>query len=169
MRLQFDEMNGFGDACRPAYAQVEQWLSSAAPDLLDLKRQEAELLFRRIGITFAVYTQGGSPERLIPFDIIPRILAEDEWNRMARGLEQRVRALNAFIWDCYHGREIIRAGLVPEDLILHDESFVAEMQGFDVPQGVYCHISGIDMVRVGPDEFYVLEDNCRTPSPACPT
>ncbi|MGF1624046.1 MAG: circularly permuted type 2 ATP-grasp protein [Alphaproteobacteria bacterium] len=163
-RLQFDEMNGDDGICRAHYAQVQQWLRTASPELLTLKRQEAELLFRRIGITFAVYNQGGSPERLIPFDLIPRIISDHEWNRMAKGLEQRVRALNAFVWDCYHDRDIIRAGKIPERLVLHDDSFVAEMQGFDVPQGVYCHISGIDMVRVGPEEFYVLEDNCRTPS-----
>ncbi len=163
-RVQFDEMNGTDGTCRAPYAQVARWLKTASPDLLNLKRQEAELLFRRIGITFAVYSQGGSPERLIPFDLIPRILSEDEWSRMAKGLEQRVRALNAFVHDCYHEREIIRAGHVPEAMVLLDESFVPEMQGFDVPRGVYIHIAGIDMVRVGPEEFYVLEDNCRTPS-----
>ena len=157
-------MSGSDGVCRAPYEQVANWLKTASSDLLALKRQEAELLFRRIGITFAVYTQGGSPERLIPFDLIPRILSEDEWNRMARGLEQRVRALNAFIWDCYHDREMIRAGKIPERLVLRDDSFVSEMQDHDVPHGVYCHISGIDMVRVGPDEFFVLEDNCRTPS-----
>ncbi|MEZ5666696.1 MAG: circularly permuted type 2 ATP-grasp protein [Alphaproteobacteria bacterium] len=157
-------MKGFDGICRGPYAQVAEWLATASPDSLNLKRHEAELLFRRIGITFAVYGEGGNPERLIPYDLIPRILAESEWNLMARGLEQRVKALNAFVRDCYHDRDIIRAGRIPERLVLHDDSFVPEMQGFDVPGDVYCHIAGIDMVRVSPDEFYVLEDNCRTPS-----
>ncbi len=124
--MQFDEMNGFDDGCRAAYAQVERWLKEAAPDLLDLKWQEAEVLFRRIGITVAVYTQGGSPARLIPFDIIPRILAEDECNRMARGLEQRLRALNAFVWDCYHSSDIIRASA--DGATVHVERILHESQ-----------------------------------------
>ena len=160
----FDEMHGMAGDCRAQYSRVEQWLAGVSPELLDHKRREAELLFKRIGITFAVYTEGGDPERLIPFDIIPRILDQAEWSYIARGLEQRVKALNAFIWDVYHEREIIRAGKIPETLVLHNESFRPEMQSFDVPQQVYTHIAGIDMVRVGPEEFYVLEDNCRTPS-----
>ena len=162
--MQFDEMNGADSTCRTVYAHVAKWLDEVSAEVLTLKRHEAELLFRRIGITFAVYGEGGSPERLIPFDLIPRIIAESEWTLMARGLEQRVRALNAFVRDCYHDREIIRAGKIPEQLILQDDSFVHEMQGFEVPRDVYCHIAGIDMVRVGPEEFFVLEDNCRTPS-----
>ena len=160
----FDEMNGTAGDCRAQYRRVEDWLKGVSPDLLTLKRREAELLFKRIGITFAVYSEGGDPERLIPFDIIPRILDQAEWSHIARGLEQRVKALNAFIWDVYHEREIIRAGKVPEALVLHNESFRPEMQSFDVPQRIYTHIAGIDMVRVGPEDFYVLEDNCRTPS-----
>src|SRR5262249_54468067 len=130
----------------------------------ELKRREVELLFRRIGITFAVYAEGGSPERLIPFDIIPRVLSPREWSLLQKGLTQRVQALNAFIHDVYHEREILQAGKLPASLVLHNECFRPEMQGFAPPQNVYTHISGIDMVRVGPDDFYVLEDNCRTPS-----
>ncbi len=163
-KTAFDEMNGTAGDCRAQYRRVEDWLRDVSPDLLTLKRREAELLFKRIGITFAVYSEGGDPERLIPFDIIPRILDQVEWSHIARGLEQRVKALNAFIWDVYHEREIIRAGKVPEALVLHNESFRPEMQSFDVPQRVYTHIAGIDMVRVGPEDFFVLEDNCRTPS-----
>ena len=168
-KMVFDEMSGFGSTipngdCRPAYASVQAWIDQTPPDVLEQKRREAEVLFRRIGITFAVYVEGGDPERLIPFDIIPRVLDAREWNFLERGLEQRVRALNAFIKDVYHGREILRAGVVPEALVLQNESFCAEMEQVHVPGDVYTHIAGIDMVRVGPDEFYVLEDNCRTPS-----
>jgi uncharacterized circularly permuted ATP-grasp superfamily protein len=138
----FDEM-GWPDAIRPPYSLIDAWLESAPPEQLALKRREAEVLFRRIGITFAVYTEGGDAERLIPFDLIPRVLAQAEWQRLRQGLEQRARALNAF---------------------LHDSEFRPEMNGLELPGRVYSHISGIDMVRTGPDDYYVLEDNCRTPS-----
>src|SRR5690606_31064551 len=115
------------------YALVDDWLKSLPPEQLALKRREAEILFRRIGITFAVYTEGGDPERLIPFDFIPRILAQAEWQRLCRGLEQRARALNAFIHDVYHEREILRAGRIPEALVLHNSEFRPEMAGLDLP------------------------------------
>src|SRR5262245_9677363 len=159
----FDEMVE-SDGVRPAYRLVHEWLGKAPRDELELRRREAELLFRRIGITFAVYTEGGDPERLIPFDIVPRVLARAEWTRLATGLEQRVRALNAFLHDVYHRQEILRAGRIPEAIVLGNPGFQPAMLGFDPPGGVYNHISGIDLVRVGADEFYVLEDNCRTPS-----
>ncbi|MDX5362487.1 MAG: circularly permuted type 2 ATP-grasp protein [Alphaproteobacteria bacterium] len=157
-------MGGWGDACRPQYEMVRRWLEAMPADVVRLKREEAEYLFRRIGITFAVYTEGGDPERLIPFDIIPRVLDASEWALLQRGLEQRVKALNAFLHDIYHDREIVRAGHVPEALVAGNESYLPVMQGLEVPGRVYTHIAGIDMVRTGPDEFYVLEDNCRTPS-----
>jgi uncharacterized circularly permuted ATP-grasp superfamily protein len=159
----FDEMGG-PDGIRAPYALVDAWLKSVPADQLALKRREAEVLFRRIGITFAVYTEGGDAERLIPFDLIPRVLAQAEWQRLRCGLEQRARALNAFLHDVYHDREIIRAGRVPERLILHNSEFRPEMAGLDLPGQMYAHITGIDMVRTGPDDYYVLEDNCRTPS-----
>ena len=108
--------------------------------------------------------EGGDPERLIPFDIVPRVIDAQEWAYLARGLEQRVRALNAFVADVYGPREFIAAGKIPAALVLHNQNFVAEMQGLDVAAKVYTHVAGIDLVRVGPRDFYVLEDNCRTPS-----
>ncbi len=159
----FDE-TGLPGECLPQYRQVRTWLDKMPRDFLMLKRREAEFLFRRIGITFAVYNDGGDPERLIPFDIIPRIIHPDEWKFLSLGLTQRVKALNAFIDDVYHAREIMRAGKVPAELVLLNDGFRAEMQGLDTPRRVYTHVSGIDMVRVGPKDFYVLEDNCRTPS-----
>lgn len=159
----FDEM-GWPDEVRPPYALVDAWLKSLPAEQLLLKRREAEVLFRRIGITFAVYTEGGDPERLIPFDFIPRVMAQGEWQRLRAGLEQRAKALNAFIHDVYHDRDIIRAGRVPEALILHNSEFRPEMAGLDLPGQMYSHVAGIDMVRTGPDDYYVLEDNCRTPS-----
>jgi uncharacterized circularly permuted ATP-grasp superfamily protein len=159
----FDEMM-VADGVRPPYAIIKQWLDSLSGPDIALKRQEAEMLFRRIGITFAVYSEGGDPERLIPFDIIPRVLDSQEWTFLKRGLEQRVKALNAFIHDVYHDQEILRAGRVPKELILRNPQFRPEMMGFDVPGRIYTHIAGIDMVRTGPNQFFVLEDNCRTPS-----
>lgn len=159
----FDEMQD-GAGVRPAYAGIAAWIASHGLAALAAKRGEAEALFRRVGITFAVYGEGGDPERLIPFDVIPRILARSEWDRLARGLTQRVKALNAFIADVYAGQEILRAGRIPVALVNDNEAFCRPMQGFMPPAGVYTHISGIDLVRTGPDEFWVLEDNCRTPS-----
>nr|WP_245870086.1 circularly permuted type 2 ATP-grasp protein [Pseudoroseomonas rhizosphaerae] len=149
---------------RPPYAEMARFLEATGQDALDQKRREAEVLFRRIGVTFAVYTEGGDPERLIPFDVIPRILSREEWERLAKGLEQRVRALNAFLADAYGPQEIIKAGRIPAELVRENEGFLPQMVGFTPPGGVYTVISGIDLVRTGPDEFYVLEDNCRTPS-----
>jgi uncharacterized circularly permuted ATP-grasp superfamily protein len=146
------------------YRGVQEWLQATPAAALATKMREAELLFRRIGITFAVYKEGGDPERLIPFDIIPRILDNAEWSYLERGLTQRVRAINAFLHDVYHGREFIRAGGIDAALVLHNEGFRPEMQDFTPPRSAYAHVSGIDLVRTGPQEFYVLEDNCRTPS-----
>jgi len=159
----YDEMRE-SDGVRAPYRLVHEWLAKAPQAELELRRKEAELLFRRIGITFAVYTEGGDPERLIPFDVVPRVISRGDWGRVAEGLEQRVRALNAFLHDVYHGQEILRAKRIPEAIVLGNPLLRPEMFGFDPPGGVYNHVSGIDLVRVGPDEFYVLEDNCRTPS-----
>jgi uncharacterized circularly permuted ATP-grasp superfamily protein len=159
----FDEL-GHGAEVRAAYADVAAWLQRTPPAELEAKRAEAELLFRRVGITFAVYGEGGDPERLIPFDIIPRVLGRSEWDRLSAGLAQRVRALNAFLADAYGKQDILKAGIIPERLVTGNEQFRPEMQGFSPPGGVYTHIAGIDLVRTGPDDFYVLEDNARTPS-----
>ena len=160
----FDEMSLSDGAIRPAYSDLAKWLSTAPKDLLAHRRDEAELLFRRIGITFAVYGDKDGAERLIPFDIIPRILAASEWETLRRGLEQRVRAINSYIRDVYGKREVVRAGIVPEDLVFNNPAFRPEMAGQSVPHDVYVHVAGIDIVRVDADTFYVLEDNARTPS-----
>ncbi len=164
MRDIFDEMTGTDGEVRPAYEAVARWLKDASPAVLRAKREEAERLFRRTGITFAVYTEGGDPERLIPFDIIPRVIDALEWEFLERGLVQRVTALNKFLADVYGPREILKAGKIPEALILRNPAYREEMEGVTVRGGVYTHIAGIDLVRTGPTDFYVLEDNCRTPS-----
>jgi len=157
-------MGGNEGAVRPAYVELSRWLKEVPPDVLDFRRREAELFFRRLGITFAVYGDPEAQERLIPFDIIPRILAPAEWQLLERGLEQRVKAINAYVKDAYGRREILRAGIVPEDLVFQNPVFRPEMSGQKVPHDIYDHVAGIDVVRVDPNDFYVLEDNARTPS-----
>src|SRR5436305_6186953 len=164
MAVAFDEMNGLSGDLRPAYQELSRWLKETPPDALEYRRQEAELIFRRIGITFAVYGEADAQERLIPFDVLPRILAAAEWQLLSRGLEQRVKAINAYIRDIYGQREILRAGIIPEDLVFQNPVFRPEMNGQKVPHDIYVIIAGIDLVRVDAETFYVLEDNARTPS-----
>jgi uncharacterized circularly permuted ATP-grasp superfamily protein len=164
MAAAFDEMTGTDGTLRPAYGELSRWLSEVPPDVLDYRRREAEVLFRRIGITFAVYGEADAQERLIPFDVLPRILAAAEWDILRAGLEQRVKAINHYLRDVYTRREILRAGVVPEDLVFQNPVFRPEMNGQKVPHDIYVHIGGIDIVRVDAEVFYVLEDNTRTPS-----
>ena len=153
-----------GGGVRDAYGRFHSWFERQDPGALSAKAGEAESVFRRTGITFNVYGQEEAAERLIPFDLVPRIISGAEWNRLAEGIEQRVRAINAFIHDIYHDQEIVRAGVVPARLIEGNEAFLPQMTGLRPPGGVYTHIIGIDIVRTGPDQFFVLEDNARTPS-----
>jgi uncharacterized circularly permuted ATP-grasp superfamily protein len=167
----FDEMFGIGGhgaidphAVRPAYAAVARWLANAPPELLDTRRRQAELFFRRIGITFAVYGDPGSTERLIPFDIIPRVMLTSEWQALEAGLIQRVQALNAFLADIYGPQECLKAGIIPEDIVLLNPQFSPVQVGRRPAGDIWVHIAGIDIVRTGPHAFHVLEDNARTPS-----
>jgi uncharacterized circularly permuted ATP-grasp superfamily protein len=164
MTTAFDEMRASDGSIRPAYARLAEWLSRVPADVLAYRRREAEFIFRRMGITFAVYGEAEATERLIPFDIIPRILTAAEWTRLAKGLDQRVKALNAYLYDIYGKREILRAGIVPDDLVFRNPAFRPEMNGTPVPHNIYVQIAGIDVVRTGADTFYVLEDNTRVPS-----
>ncbi|MEW4447443.1 circularly permuted type 2 ATP-grasp protein [Qipengyuania sp. JC766] len=160
----FDEMHKPGGGVRDAYSDYHQWFEEQDAASLRRKHGEAETTFRRTGITFNVYGEDEAEERLIPFDMVPRIISGREWRRLSRGIEQRVTALNSFMYDLYHRQEIIRAGRVPERLFRDNDAWLKQMVGFTPPGGVYTHIVGIDLVRTGPDEFYVLEDNARTPS-----
>jgi uncharacterized circularly permuted ATP-grasp superfamily protein len=160
----FDEMHGADGVTRQGYEILERWLAEAPEELLANRKTEAEYFFRRIGITFNVYGDAEGTERIIPFDIVPRVLTMAEWAKLARGLEQRVKALNAFIADAYGDRRIAKEGLVPEELILQNPAFQPAMTRIDPPGGVYVHVAGIDVVRVDAETFYVLEDNARTPS-----
>ena len=159
----FNEMFDDGRV-RPPYARLQDWVQSMPSELRQMKQAEAEALFRRIGITFAVYGEGGDPDRLIPFDMFPRVFSGAEWTRLERGIKQRARALNAFLVDVYGRGEIVRAGRIPARLVYQNEAYEKAVVGLVPPKGVYSHIVGIDLVRTGPDDFFVLEDNCRTPS-----
>jgi uncharacterized circularly permuted ATP-grasp superfamily protein len=161
----FDEMyaNDAG-AVREHYREFESWLAEQSPETIERKRAEADLIFRRVGITFAVYGNDAGTERLIPFDIIARIIPAREWTHMEAGLTQRVRALNMFIHDIYHDQNIVKAGVMPAEQIFRNAQYRPEMQGISVASDIYAHIAGIDIVRAGAGEFYVLEDNLRVPS-----
>ena len=164
MIVAFDEMRPTDGGVRPAYSEFARWLTDAGPDVLKFRLHEAELLFRRIGITFAVYGEADAQERVIPFDVIPRIISAAEWRLLEEGLNQRVKSLNLFLCDVYGAREILRAGVVPDDLIFRNPAFRPEMMGQQTPHNIHIHVAGIDIVRVDADTFYVLEDNARTPS-----
>jgi uncharacterized circularly permuted ATP-grasp superfamily protein len=160
----YDEMYQTEGQARSHYVALAKWLDSMPPNVVEEKRREADLLFHRVGITFAVYGDEQGAERLIPFDTIPRIIPHSEWTLLERGLTQRVTALNRFLHDIYHAQDILRAGIVPAEHVLTHEAYQVAMIGVDLPNQVYCHISGIDVVRDGDGEYYVLEDNLRTPS-----
>ncbi len=160
----FDEMRGQDGICRAPYQQYDTWFQAEDLSRLHQKARGAEEVFRLSGITFNVYSQAEAEERLIPFDIVPRVLSGREWARLSKGIEQRVRAVNAFLHDIYHGQEIIKAGRLPAEMIAKNDAFLPEMIGMTPPGGVYTHIVGTDLVRTGEDDFFVLEDNARTPS-----
>ncbi len=162
--MVWSEMYEPSGGVRQCYADLKAWIDTIGLHALGERSIEAEAIFRRIGITFAVYGEDADPERLIPFDVIPRIFGAVEWARLDAGIKQRAQALNAFLFDVYHRGEILRAGIVPANLVHQNPAFRPEMVGFDPPGRVYSHIVGIDIVRTGVEEFQVLEDNCRTPS-----
>ncbi|TPG13073.1 circularly permuted type 2 ATP-grasp protein [Sphingomonas oligophenolica] len=165
-RNAFDEIMGFSGAAppRPALAALGEWLADTPEHELRRRQEAAETTFRQLGITFAVYGESEASERIIPFDIVPRVFLKSEWDRLSEGLVQRVEAINAFLDDIYGARRILDEGVLPADLVLGNDQFRPEIAGIRPPHGIAAHICGIDLVRTGPDEFFVLEDNARTPS-----
>ena len=161
----FNEMYAEGAGkVRAHYGEFENWLAEQPAETVARKRVEADLIFRRVGITFAVYGNNAGTERLIPFDIIPRIIPAHEWSQLQKGLTQRVQALNMFIHDIYHAQHIVKAGVIPAEQIFRNAQYRPEMQDVAVASDIYAHIAGVDIVRAGAGEFYVLEDNLRVPS-----
>ena len=163
-RRHYDEMRDAQGKVREHFRALSEWLAETPAKRVAEKRREADLLFHRVGITFAVYGDAQGAERLIPFDTIPRIIQKAEWDQLALGLKQRVDALNRFLHDIYHGQEILKAGVIPPDQVLKNPGFQSEMRGIELPNRVYSHIAGIDLVRHSDGKYYVLEDNLRTPS-----
>ncbi len=160
----YNEMYDANGGVRKHYKAYEDWLKATSPERIESKRAEADLAFRRVGITFAVYGEESGKERLIPFDIIPRVIPSAEWRGMESGLRQRVKALNMFLHDVYHDQEILKAGKIPAEQVLNNAQYRPVMKGVDLPGQIYTHITGVDIVRAGAGEFYVLEDNLRVPS-----
>lgn len=164
MTQRFDEMHDANGEVRGHYRAFDEWLQRMPEEELARKRREAEISFHRVGITFSVYGEEAGNERLIPFDMVPRILPASEWRMLETGLRQRTHALNLFLGDVYGEQRILKEGIVPRELVVNNSEFRPEMLGLKVPGGVYSHISGIDLVRAGDGEYYVLEDNLRVPS-----
>lgn len=160
----FDEMYTAKGEVRPHYQEYERWLKAQSDERIANKRAEADLIFRRVGITFAVYGDDAGTERLIPFDTIPRVIPAKEWKVLEAGLRQRVTALNMFLTDIYHDQKIIKANIIPPEQIFQNDQYRIEMQGVKVAGDIYAHVAGVDVVRAGEGEFYVLEDNLRVPS-----
>jgi len=160
----YNEMYAPDGSVRDHYQPLAHWLTGTPVDRIEQMRQAANLLFHRVGVTFAVYGDESGAERLIPFDILPHIIPLSEWRELHAGLKQRVRALNMFLHDIYHKQEIVQAGRIPAEKVLRNAQYKADMQGVDVTGGIYAHIAGVDLVRAGQGEYYVLEDNLRTPS-----
>jgi uncharacterized circularly permuted ATP-grasp superfamily protein len=160
----FDEMHDAAGQARPQYRAFDEWLRGMPGPHIAQKRREAEIAFHRVGITFSVYGEDAGNERLIPFDIVPRIVPAAEWRMLEAGLRQRVHALNLFLGDVYGEQRILRDGRIPTELVLGNSEFRPEMKGLALPGGVYAHVAGIDLVRAGDGMYYVLEDNLRVPS-----
>ncbi|MDX7737675.1 circularly permuted type 2 ATP-grasp protein [Aeromonas caviae] len=160
----YDEMLLTDNQFRDHYHAYLSWLHQTDEKSIDRKREEADLLFRRVGITFNVYGDGDGAERLIPFDSIPRIIPAREWQHLDKGIRQRVTALNAFLHDIYHDQRILKAGVIPAAQILTNAQYQPCMQGVDLHRDTYVHITGVDIIRNHDGEYYVLEDNLRTPS-----
>jgi len=165
-RPAFDEIMGTDahDPPRPEMRALAGWLDRTPDVEMRRRQQAAEATFRQLGITFAVYGDNDASERIIPFDIVPRVFLQSEWTRLSDGLVQRVEAINAFLDDIYGDRRILKDGVLPADLVLGNPQFRPELAGMRAPHGIRAHICGIDLVRTGPDQFWVLEDNARTPS-----
>lgn len=164
MPPSFDEMHDADGRVRPHYRDFDDWLQATPDEHIAHKRREAEISFHRVGITFSVYGEESGNERLIPFDIVPRVLPAHEWKMLEAGLRQRVHALNLFLGDIYGEQRILRDRRIPSELVLGNSEYRQQMQGLKVACNTYSHVSGIDLVRAGDGEYYVLEDNLRVAS-----
>jgi uncharacterized circularly permuted ATP-grasp superfamily protein len=160
-----DELLDAAGSPLPHAAPLIAALQRLGPERLEAAGKRRDAIFMQQGITFEVAgSDGERRDRPFPLDLVPRVLTPVEWTTIKRGLAQRIRALNAFVDDVYHAHEIVRAGIVPWSLIVSRPSFARPVHGVRPPGGVYCHVSGCDLVRGGDGRWRVLEDNVRTPS-----
>ncbi|MBW0148404.1 circularly permuted type 2 ATP-grasp protein [Marinobacter arenosus] len=160
----FDELFDQDNKVRPHCRMLEQWLINSDETLIAEKRREADVLFQRLGITFNVYGEDQGADRLIPFDLIPRVISASDWHKLQSGLRQRVQALNRFLFDIYHDYDIVKAGVISAEQVFANPQYQPGMQALKLPRNLYCHIAGIDLIRNNDGDFYVLEDNLRCPS-----
>jgi uncharacterized circularly permuted ATP-grasp superfamily protein len=160
----YDELFAASGEPRSHYAALHSSLAALGPDDLETRSRLADRVMKTQGITFTVYGRGRGVERIMPFDPVPRLVPADEWAKIERGLEQRVRALNLFVHDVYHARRILRDRVVPPELVLSASGYRPEVVGLRVPRDIYIHVSGIDLIRDPDGRYLVLEDNARTPS-----
>ncbi|HEV7868692.1 MAG TPA: circularly permuted type 2 ATP-grasp protein [Chthoniobacteraceae bacterium] len=160
----YDEMFTAGGEVRPHYASLRERFDEMADGDIERKQLLATDTFLNQGITFTVYSDTQGTERIMPFDLIPRIIPRDEWDHVERGLIQRIQALNLFLHDLYHGQRIIKEGHIPAEVVLSGKHFRKEFVGFNVPKNVYIHICGTDLIRDREGNYLVLEDNGRCPS-----
>ena len=149
---------------RDPYNKIFNWAEALPKNTILRKQLQAENLFKKIGVTFSVYNNYDVSERLIPFDMFPRILTASEWMKIKKGIKQRSLAINAFLTDIYNSAEILKAKIIPEKLVYNNPAYDIKMVGFKVPKNIYSPILGTDIVRTDDKDFKVLEDNCRTPS-----
>ena len=162
----YDEMLAAPGRPRPPYRRLYELLNRLGPEELQRRAALAMEIFRNHGITFAVYPDAQGTEKVFPFEVIPRVISARTWERLEAGLKQRLRALNLFLEDVYNRKQILRQRAVPPEIVLSSSLYLREIEGLPVPHGIHCHIAGIDLVRDEKGEFYVLEDNLRTPSGA---
>ena len=162
----YDEMLAGPGQPRPAYRRLYELLGRLGADELQRRHGLAMEMFRNHGITFAVYPDAQGTEKVFPFDVIPRLIEARTWRRLERGLQQRIRALNLFLDDVYGRKLILKQRAIPRDIVLSSSLYMREIEGLPAPHGIHCHIAGIDLVRNGQGDFFVLEDNLRTPSGA---
>ena len=160
----FDEMFGADGRVRPHYELLLRRFCEMKPADLDRKRTLAEKSYLNQGITFTIYSGDEGTERIMPFDLIPRIIPADEWAVIERGLVQRITALNLFLHDIYHEQRIVKEGIIPAEIIRSAKHFRPELVGLDVPHNIYIHICGTDLIRGADGQYMVLEDNGRCPS-----
>lgn len=160
----YDELFDDKGKTRPEALPIIEQINALGGKVLRRRQKAAELALHQLGATFNVYGDKRGAEKILPFDVIPRIVAAHEWDVLERGLKQRIHALNLFIDDIYNGKKILRDKIVPEEMILSSQCYLRQCEGLKPPKGVWIHITGTDFVRGEDGVFYVLEDNLRCPS-----